>query len=200
MLNESTIKTKGFGNGHELNHAGYGHGPESGGQGFHRHSANTVDVRPRQHVAPPTRSGPQVSLRFDSDRQRGVGYAPPAYIPAQQSVQPFPQGPAYPQFSASPFQPGQFVNCPVPLATCVRVEDECNIAPNAVPVIIAVRDPNTCVHDVSERLVFVQIFVPPCRLRNLQISPCRTRISLDYGRYEVEIRSGNGLVLIDYDN
>jgi hypothetical protein len=188
------------GHGHELHQAGYGRGQGSGHLGYHRHPANSVNLRPNQYIAPPVRSGLQVNLRLASNGQPGIGYGPPVYIPAHSPLQVLPPVSAYPPVAPSPFQLGQFVNCPVPLATCVRVEDECNIAPNAVPVIIAVRDPHACVHDVGERLVFVQIFVPPCRLRNLQMSPCGTRISLDYGRHDVEIRSGNGLVLVDYDN
>lgn len=105
-----------------------------------------------------------------------------------------------PHAAPAPFQLGQFIDCQVPLATCVQVEDECNIALNAVPVVVAVRDPNMCVHETIERLVYVQIFVPQCRLRDLQVSPCRTRVSLDYGRYEVDIKSGNGVIVVDYDN
>ena len=161
---------------------------------------NTVDLRPRQSITSPARSGLQVNLQFASNGPSGAGYAPPIYIPAQSSVPALPPVPVHPQIAPLPFQLGQFVNCQVPLATCVRVEDQCNIAPNAVPVVIAVRDPNSCVHDIYERLVFVQIFVPPCPLRNLQVSPCRTRMSLDYGKYEVDIKSVNGLVVVDYDN
>ena len=187
-------------------HGAYGRGTPYGGAGVRRSSANTVNLHAHQHVAPPNRSRVQVNLRFASNGQNNPGYAPPLYIPAQQPVQvlppvqSYPPRPAYPQIAPTPFELGQFVDCQVPLATCIKVEDECNIAPNAVPMIIAVRDPNMCVHEIYERLVYVQIFVPACQLRDLRVSPCRTRISLDYGPYEVDIKSANGMIVIDYDN
>ena len=202
--------------GHEHGHGGggivsenygaYGRGTPYGGAGVRRSPANTVNLRAHQHVAPPTRSRAQINLRFASNGQNNPGYAPPLYIPAQQPVQvlppvqSYPRRSEYPQIAPTPFELGQFVDCQVLLATCIKVEDECNIAPNAVPMIIAVRDPNMCVHEIYERLVYVQIFVPACPLRDLQVSPCRTRISLDYGRYEVDIKSANGMIVIDYDN
>lgn len=191
-------------------HGRGGHGPGMpfGGSGTHRPSVNTVNLRPNHYVAPPARrsSGLQVSLQFGANGSRNPGYGSPVYVPAPQPVQVLPPAPVYPAMPAyphaapAPFQLGQFIDCQVPLATCVQVEDECNIAPNAVPVIVAVRDPNMCVHETIERLVYVQIFVPQCRLRDLQVSPCRTRVSLDYGRYEVDIKSGNGVIVVDYDN
>ena len=188
------------------NYGAYGRGRPYGGAGVRRSQVNTVNLRTHQHVAPPTRSRVQIQLRFASNGQNNPGDSPPLYIPAPQPVQilppvqSYPTMPAYPEIAPSPYELGHFVNCQVPLATCVRVEDECNIAPNAVPMIIAVRDPNMCVHEVYERLVYVQIFVPPCPLRNVRVSPCRTRISLDYGQYEVDIKSANGLIIVDYDN
>ena len=190
-------------------HGGPGSRIQFGNSGMHRHSGNNVNLRPNHHNTPlPSRnsSGVQISLQLGSNGSRGPGYGAPVYVPAPRPVQVLPAVPAYPavpvypHVAPAPFQLGQFVNCQVPLATCVHVQDECNIAPNAVPVIIAVRDPNMCEHDVMERLVYVQIFVPQCRLRDLQVSPCRTRVSLDYGRYEVDIKSGNGLIVVDYDN
>lgn len=188
------------------NHNAYGRATPYGGTGVRRSPANTVNLRAHQHVAPPTRSRAQVSLRFASNGQNDPGYAPPLYIPSQQPeqvlppIQSYPAIPANPQAAPSPFELGQFVDCQVPLGTSIKVEDECNIAQNAVPMIIAVRDPNMCVHDIYERLVYVQIFVPACPLRDLRVSPCRTRISLDYGQYEVDIKSANRMVVVDYDN
>ena len=187
-------------------HSRYGRGTSYGGAGARRSSASSVNLRAHQHVAPQSRNRVQVNLRLTSNGQNQAGYAPPVYNPSQQPVeflppvQSYPARPAFPEMAPSPFELGQFVDCQVPLATCIKVEDERNIAPNAVPMIIAVRDPNMCVHDVYERLVYVQIFVPPCHLRDLQVSPCRTRISLDYGRHEVDIKSANGMIVIDYDN
>lgn len=205
--------------GHEHGGAAYGNqgrsgrgpGAQFGNSGTQRpavNTVNTVNLRPTRYVAPPARrsSGLQISLQFGADGRRNPYAGAPVYIPAPRPVQVLPLVPVYPSLprhphvAPVPFQLGQFINCQVPLATCVQVHDECDIAPNAVPMIIAVRDPNMCAHDIVERLVYVQIFVPRSPLRNLQVSPCRTRISLDYGRFGVEITSGNGVVVVDYDN
>jgi len=202
--------------GHGYGRAAYGshgHGEHGPGVQFrspetHRPAFNTVNLRPNHFVAPPSRrnSGLQISLQFGENGSRNPRYGAPVYVPAPRPVQALPPVPVYPflptyPYAAPvPFQLGQFIDCQVPLATCVQVQDECNIAPNAVPVIIAVRDPNMCAHDIMERLVYVQIFVPQCPLCDLQVSPCRTRVSLDYGRYEVDIKSGNGVIVVDYDN
>ncbi len=189
-------------------HGENGPGVQFGRSGTHRPSVNTVNLRPNHYVAPPSRrnSGLQISLQFGENGSRNPRYGAPVYVAAPRPVQVLPpvpvyqSVPAYPHGAPAPFQLGQFIDCQVPLATCVQVQDECNIAPSAVPVVIAVRDPNMCVHETVERLVYVQIFVPQCPLRDLQVSPCRTRVSLDYGRYEVDIKSGNGVIVIDYDN
>jgi hypothetical protein len=51
-----------------------------------------------------------------------------------------------------------------------------------------------------ERVVFVQVFVPPCPPRCIHISPCHTRVTMDFGTYEVDIKSKDGLIVVDYDN
>lgn len=134
---------------------------------------------------------------------------PVAYPPVPVCVQPpvpqipvLPIYPAGPVIHALPYEIGEIVDCVVPLATCVRVEDADRIAPGAVPVVVAVRDPNLpphvagCVHSV----VFVEVCVPPCPMRSLTISPCKTRIKMDFGQYEVDIRSAGGTICVDYDN
>lgn len=128
--------------------------------------------------------------------------APVVVYPPVPQVPVMPVYPAGPSIHALPHQIGEIVDCIVPLATCVRVEDAHKIAPNAVPVVVAVRDPNLpphvegCVHSV----VFVEVCVPPCPLRSLTISPCKTRIKMDFGQYEVDIRSTGGVIRVDYDN
>lgn len=183
-----------------------GRGPQVRESGFHRAPAHAVNLRPNRNITPPSRSGLQINLRLAANSGANQGYGSPVYRHTQPPVhvlppvQSYPSMPVYSEVARSPFELGQFIHCHVPLATCVRVEDERNIAPNAVPVIIAIRDPNMCIHETIERLVYVQIFVPPCPLQSLHISPCRTRVSLDYGRYEVDIKSGNGIVVVDYAN
>ncbi len=189
-------------------YGGHGPGMQYGDTGISRPSVNTVNLRPNHYVAPSARrnSNLQISLQFGANGRQTRSCGTPVYVPAPQPVQVLPPVPVYPSVPVYPhvvpvhFQLGQFIDCQVPLATCVVVQDECNIAPNAVPVVIAVRDPNMCEHEIVERLVYVQIFVPRCQLLDLQISPCRTRICLDYGRYEIDIKSGNGVIVVDYDN
>ena len=94
----------------------------------------------------------------------------------------------------------------VPLYHCVRVKDECNIAPCAVPQIVMVKDPcavcDPCNPCAAPKCVAVQICVPPC-------SECPPRVTCkrdgeyvkyDYGKYRVEITSRNGVVTVDYDD
>lgn len=105
------------------------------------------------------------------------------------------------QFDHLPHQLGQIVTCRVPVFTHVHVESACHIAPNAVPTLVAVRDPNlgrfrSCV----EQMVYVEVLAPPCPPRRVRVSPCRTRVRMDYGRYEVTIVSRNGCVTVEYDD
>ena len=178
---------------------------------------NRVDLRDRSYGGSgysrpgSSRSGAQISFRVSSNGGRSPGYGEPLYIPSQQPqvlppvdsyppVQNYTPVPNYPPVQILPHQLGEIVDCRVPLANCVRIEDEGNIAPNAVPVVVAVRDPHMCVPEIQERVVYVQVFVPPCPLRGLTISPCRTRVSMDFGQYQVDIKSKDGMIVVDYDN
>lgn len=138
----------------------------------------------------------------------------PQYQPPIVPVAPLqPVVPAYPvlpepprpgELGHLPFEYGQVVTCRVPIEqACVVVKDTCEIAPGAVPTVIAVRNPNLsrfrsrgCV----EESVYVQIMAPNCPPQRCRVSPCRTKIRLDYGRYEVDIVSRNGRIEIEYDN
>ena len=116
-------------------------------------------------------------------------------------VIPVAPGPAFGSFGHLPHPIGSIVTCPVPIETCVRVKDLCEIAPGAVPVVVAVRSPHlgqfgSCV----EQVAYVEVLVPPCPLRRVRVSRCKTKVRLDYGRYEVDIVSCDGLIEIDYDN
>lgn len=95
---------------------------------------------------------------------------------------------------------GEIVCCRVPLVTVVRVKGADNICRHAVPAIVAVRDPNLCSHDVIERVVYVQVMVPPCPPRKVEISPCHTRVKLCFDDYEVEITSKSGVISVEYDD
>jgi len=124
------------------------------------------------------------------------GNVPPQPLPPVTVLPPVHQAPVV----VMPHEIGEIVDCPVPLATCVRVEDECDIAPNAVPVVIAVRDPNAPARACHPQLVYVEVCVPPCPPTSLRVSPCQTEIKMDFGRYDVEIKSRNGVIVVDYDN
>ena len=204
---------RGYGQGQAFNegedHFGereHRHATSKAGQRFHRPSVGTVNLRSSHAVPARSHNGLQANLRFASNAKSNQGYEPPLYIPEQPVQQPqvqqLPPVQGYPTVAPAAFELGEFIggHCHVPLATCVEVEDECNIAPNAIPVVVAVRDPCMCAHETQERLVFVQIFVPPCPLQNLRVSRCRTRMSLDYGEYQVDIKSVNGIIVVDYDN
>lgn len=173
-----------------------------GGRGYGHHPVNIGG-----------RTGTRISFSFGGSGY-GAGYGG-GYDGGFQEPLPVPAVPVYPQppvqtFPVIPQQPviaiphelGEIVTCPVPIATCVRIEDPEKIAPNAVPVVVAVRDPNLPPHAARcvERLVYVEVCVPQCPLRSLTISPCKTKIRMDYGHYGVDIRSCHGEIVIDYDN
>lgn len=149
----------------------------------------------------------RVTFQFQSgsggaSRANGPVRPAPVYAP----VPPVPPVPVYrvpvvPVPAPMPMHRiGEFVRCEVPLATCVQVKDLCKAAPDAVPAVIAVRDPHACEHDSVERVVYVEILVPRCPLRKLEVSRCRTRVDLCFGEYDVEIRSRDGVVTVEYDN
>ncbi len=123
----------------------------------------------------------------------------PVYAP--QPVLEVPPAPG--SFEHLPHQIGEIVTCDVALEPHVVIKDACEVAPNAVPVVIAVRNPHLgryrsrgCV----ESLVYVEVLVPPCPPQRVRVSACKTRVRLDFGQYEVDITSRNGRVEIDYDN
>jgi hypothetical protein len=62
-----------------------------------------------------------------------------------------------------------------------------------------VRDPALCEHDV-ERLVYVQVLVPPVPPRKIEVSRCHTRVELCFGELDVEIVSKNGTISVEYDD
>ena len=129
----------------------------------------------------------------------GRPYAPSvpgrAYVP----VLPAPVE-RFPVMPVMPYRIGEFVRTPVPLTTCVQVRDLCNAAPDAVPAILAVRDPHLNEHGQADRVVYVEVLVPRCPLQKLEVSKCGTRVDLCFGEYDIEVRSRNCVVTIQYDN
>lgn len=131
----------------------------------------------------------------------------PSLLEAPYPAAPAPVGSLYvPGASVNPlarFGYGDIVDCPVPLFARVRVRDRDNIHPRAVDIVVAVKDPNACSHACTcctNRTVFVPLCVPPCPLEKVKVSRDGTRMELDYGDYEIDITSRNGLVTVDYDD
>lgn len=90
----------------------------------------------------------------------------------------------------------------IPLFEAVRYRKERNVAPCAVPMVVAVIDP--CYNPKSccePTCVYVEICVPPCSECPPKVI-CRRKgqyVKYDFGRYEVEICSRNGRVTVDYE-
>ncbi len=116
---------------------------------------------------------------------------------APRSVLDMPRS-SYPHRSMSHYHVGDIVTRRVPLSPCVRIRNEHCIAPDAIPVAMAVRDPHYCHAGDHEELVFVEVLLPQCELERVTISPSRTRIRLDYEHYSVTLFSCNDVVTITY--
>lgn len=102
---------------------------------------------------------------------------------------------------------------PVPTQTVqlypyVKYEDLDNRHPCAVTKIVAVPDPckrcrhhgRDCCQQCGPGCVYVQICVPPCGCPKVKVKRHGRKIEFDYGDYEVEIESKNGVVEVDYDD
>jgi len=100
-------------------------------------------------------------------------------------------------------QLGEIVTCNVPLESHVRVRNAHEIAPGAQPITVAIRNPHLPAwgsHGCVEQLAYVQVFAPPCPLRSMTVSPCHTIVVLDYGDWEITLRSSNGVIEVEYDD
>lgn len=127
--------------------------------------------------------------------------------PAAPMLAPAPLPGTLPVPSGGPMIGDYCVGCEVagsaPLCGHVRVKDPRNIAPHAVRRMIAVRDPHGCDHlcDCCPRqCVFVEVCMPPCECHDVKVSRDGRRIEYDFGDYEIEVTSRNGLVTVDYDD
>lgn len=143
------------------------------------------------------RSGVSFSVSFGNSPV--LPQAPSPVIYPQQPILPPPPVPG--SFGHLPHELGHVVTCHVPLEPHVQYRNSCRIAPGAVPTVIAVRDPHLgrfrsrgCV----EQLAYVQVMAPPCPVRSVRVSPCKTRIRLDYGKYEIDIVSKNDCIVVNY--
>jgi len=91
----------------------------------------------------------------------------------------------------------------VVLFQCVRYKDLDNIAPCAVPKIVMIKDPCACCDPCScckPMCVAVKICVPPCGCVKVSCNKDGSKVKYDYGKYEIEIKSKNGKVTVDYDD
>ena len=168
----------------------------------HDHGRYTTTRHNDRHRTsrPVTLNRPGVSF------QVSLGNSAPPRVPVIPQPLPYVPAPApVPVYGGHvlPHQIGEVVTCPVALEPHVIIKDACEVAPGARPVIIAVRDPHLgryrsrgCV----EQIVYVEVLAPPCPLQRVRVSPCKTKIRLDYGKYEIDIVSRNDAVEIDYDD
>lgn len=89
--------------------------------------------------------------------------------------------------------------CPCDLFACVRYKDPHHVHPCAVKQVIAVPDPNPpCDLCGPPKCVYVCICAPPCCPKVKHRG--KYKIELDYGDYNVDVTSKNGLVTVDYDD
>jgi hypothetical protein len=98
---------------------------------------------------------------------------------------------------------GDVVTCEVPLYKRVRVRDRHNIARNARPMVIAIKDPAACGHTCdccANRVSYVQVMAPPREPKCVTVSPCGRKIRMDFGKYEIDIVSHPNMIKVDYDN
>lgn len=122
-------------------------------------------------------------------------YAPQSYevapTPAvpQSTLPPVPQ--AYPP---APYYPLSAA-APVVLYQNVRVKDARKIHPLAVPTIVEVPDPRD-----RHCTVCIEICAPPCECVKVRRHGLLGRkVEFDYGKYEIDVTSRRGLIVIDYD-
>lgn len=124
-------------------------------------------------------------------------------LPASYQPDP-PPAPATEMESApAPMSVHEQAAAPMALYHCVRYDDRDNIHPCAVPMIVSVPDPCACSNPCScctPSCVQVQICVPPCGCPEIKRSRHGNKVKYDYGKYEVEIKSKDGVVYVDYDD
>lgn len=142
-----------------------------------------------------------------------VAFQAPDAPPAQPL--PYPDEPTSVYSEGPALSPGMSA-APMQLYHCVEVEDRHNIHPCAVTKIVSVLDPcpptcgssicggcdscNSCGTCCPRGCVFVAICVPPCGCEEVKVSRDGAKVKYDYGEYEVEITSDDGVVKVDYDD
>lgn len=117
----------------------------------------------------------------------GAAQMPPAPEP---TLHPMPEGTVVMSTSA-----------PVELFDCVRYKDLKNVHPCAVEKIVAVPDPcpDPC-DPCAQKCVYVCVCVPPCDCYETKCRRNGKKLIMDFGKYQVEITSARGQVVVDYDD
>lgn len=150
--------------------------------------------------------------------------APPPEIvvpgPGEQIPPPGPSSPSDVKpksANGKSLRPGDIVvGDDIPLYPRVRIKHAHDMAPNAVPTIVAVMHPQEGPWHPHHRhhhwrhhrerkawpaavpLVFVKIMAPPTAPHSVHIDD--EEVELRYGRHEVELDSEDGIVTIEYDD
>ncbi len=124
---------------------------------------------------------------------------PPVALPGSPSALPPPE--AASGFVAAGGPPLQLAPAPA-LFRKVKYKDRRHIAPGAVPMYVAVRDPCER-HERGlcgpPKCVLVEICVPPYGMPKITSRHDGTRVRYDYGEYAVNITSKHGVVVVNYD-
>ncbi len=171
-------------------------------------AASAVEASERRSERSRSLDGPKIELGSPSNQFTAVdfdapppapgigGSMPPAPMPA--TLHPVPEaGP--PAVGGTPV--------PVPaganLYPCVKYHHERKIAPCAVPMVVAVRDPcakkDPCGCCEPPKCVMVQICVPPCGCPKVRCKADGAIVRYDYGHYVVSIVSHHGVVSVVYN-
>ena len=122
-----------------------------------------------------------------------VSYVQPPPAPGSGNLTPVPAGPVG--------HGGAMV-----LYHNVKVKDHKDIHPCAVPKVVKIIDPCWkpqrcgCCAPARPRCVYVKICVPPCGCERVKVSKDGRKVKYDYGKYEIEVESKNGVIEVDYDD
>jgi hypothetical protein len=125
-------------------------------------------------------------------------------LPASFQAEPPAPAPASESYATSePMSVQESVAAPMALYHCVRYKDCDDKHPCAVPMIVSIVDPCAC-HDpcscCAPACVQVQICVPPCGCPKIKRSRNGHKVEYDYGKYEIELKSKDGVVTVEYDD
>lgn len=146
--------------------------------------------------------GQPVSFQELAPTPAPEGGPPSLQAPPPAELQPVPDPGAVP---APAPDAGKLSHQTVQLYDRVEIEDLDNVHPCAVKKIVAVKDPcerpAAICGDCAPPCVYVMICVPPCDEFEYKVKrKDGSKVKYDYGKYEVEITSKDGVVSIDYDD